>query len=109
MANNQNDYSDLFIKTCKILKDNLIIELKEHNTFLKKLLVKKKNKNLLRGKKVKIKEHQLFNDIIEESDGIFLQLSSFSSAIILIKKNNKRYIKYINTEYIEFDESEFSD
>ena len=107
MSNNQNDYSDLFIKTCKILKDNLIIELKNQNKFLKKFLVEEKNKDLLKGKKVKIKAHQIFNDVIEECEGIFLELSSFSSAIVLIKQNNKRYIKYINTEYIEFDESEF--
>ena len=105
MSNNKDDYSDLFIKTCKILKDNLITELKDQNTFLKKLLYK--NNDLLKGKKVKIIAHQMFNDYIEESEGIFLKLSSFSSAIVLIKKDNKRIIKYINTEYLEFDESEF--
>jgi len=102
-----DDISDLFIRTTKVLRDNLITELKNQNTFLKKMILKQQKKNPLKGKKVRILEHATFNGNVEESEGIFLEITSFSSSLILIKKNNKRKIKYISNEYIEFDETQF--
>jgi len=64
--------SELFIKTSKVLRDNLVTELQTDVNFLRNHIISKKDK--LYGKKVKILEHEegMENRIIPSGNGIFL-------------------------------------
>jgi len=95
--------SNLFIDTCKVLRDNLVVELQKQNNFLRNNL----NKDFI-GSKVKILRHGIdhYGNVQEEAKGILVKLEG-GRAYVMIKEENKTKLVYISCTQIEFFEDKY--
>jgi hypothetical protein len=95
--------SELFISTCKSLRDEVVSELKEQNNFLRKNF-NSQLESILSGTKIKISPYRDMGTIIIESEceGIYLKFLDYKALILLKDTNNQKVLRTVPLECIIF-------
>lgn len=103
--------SDLFINTSKVLRDNLVLELKANNNFLRNYLAKNNN-NPLFGYKVTIEQHHIAmmqNVIFPQTNGILLSINDYNATVLYKDSSNKNKIKLFHLNNISIIDPRIED
>ena len=90
--------SDLFTQVSNVLRDNLIVELKKSNDFLRNHL--SSGNGILHKYKVIIERHVngMTGDVFPETNGILLFFENHGAVVLYKDENNKNKMKkfYLN-------------
>ena len=88
-----DETSKIFTTVSKVLKDNLLLEMKKNNDFMRNYIVKNSN-DMLYKYKVLIKEHVIGMSggvVFPETEGIILNLDKYN--VIIMFRNSDSEIK----------------
>ena len=91
--------SDLFMSASHVLRDNLIVQLKNENEFLRKKVFNKTSHFF--GKKVLRKAHSFMGTPVEEAHGTFVDFATTCSQCHILLTSEESQNKYISLEYFE--------
>ena len=105
------DISKLFMDTCTVLKDNLVIELKENNNFLRSLLIKSNNRFV--GIKVIILPFENTIDgilINQKTEGYIISMSTPTSShqaeVMVVDEENNGRIIFVHKKHLVFENAD---
>ena len=102
------ELSGLFMDTCNVLKDNLVIELKKNNEFYRSLLLKSNNR--FEGKKVIVLPFENAMDgvfINQRTEGYIVGMSYgtaiHKAEVMIIDEENKGRIIFVPKKHLVFE------
>jgi hypothetical protein len=100
-----SEIAELFTRTSNTLRDNVVIELKKSNDFLRNQL-SKQNSNPLFGYKVIIESHpiNMASDMFHETRGILLDIKGSSATILYKNENNQNKVKLFHLNNVTIDD-----
>ena len=105
------DISKLFMDTCTVLKDNLVIELKENNNFLKSLLIRSNTRFV--GIKVIILPFENALDEIfinQKTEGYIISMSTGTSRhraeVMVVDEENNGRIIFVPKKHLVFENAD---
>ena len=91
-----SELSDLFTKTSNVLRDELISQLKDENTYLKNILYKKTN--LMNGAKIKIPVRIIPNYYSQQQQAEFTLDLSGNNMVCGFDEHGEKYVTAIFIE-----------
>ena len=101
--------ADLLTKVSKVLKDNLVLELKANNDFYRNYLSKKVDSPLY-GYKIKITQHAYMNgNIFQETDAILVSIKKYTATVLYKNNDNDILVGSFHVKHIKITDSRAED
>jgi len=94
--------ADLFTRTSRTLRDNVVVELQKSNNFLRNQLAQNTTNPLFKYKVI-IKQHALPMQqgvTFPETEGIIINIKDYNVTVIFKNSNNENKIKIFHLNHI---------